>query len=623
MPLRRSKPLTFRPHGVSDTLDASNSSAGSMGALTNLVPAPSTKSGFAPRPAANKTLDFVAGGFNTPGNTTAMLVIGSKVYGLISTARNANHDEPFAYDLIGGTFAVVANVTNGNTPVTQPTSGDWTPPTMAMVGSRIYVTHPGFTGVGQSFFGFFDISGFSSTSITGSTHGTTTLDTLSSNVLQAGWQVGMTISDAAADIPAGTTIVAIASNGLSVTLSQAATGSHAGTACTVAGGTVGAPLWGNANTNGNALTAVPVAVSAFNGRAYWAVANNLQFSDSLNGSQITNASQALSLGDNVAITAVGGVPLQNPLQGGSVQSLIAFKGQHQMFQVTGDPATNNLAVNQLNVSTGTLSPKALVGTPDGLGFFSPEGLRFVDESGQITEPVGAYGDGVAVPFQNALNPSRMVAAFNNDTVRVSLQDGSKASQPFVEYWFNLTTKQWTGPHTFSAYIIDAVGLVNLEGWLFGPQGVTGSLWNGPPFPTLSSGFTENGNALSWTYDTSLLPDNEELAMNALQEAAIGLQLGSNQLVTVQAIDETGTILDTITLSTPVMAGTKWGSFTWGSALWAGGVPGLFRQYGLNWHTPLIFKQMHLRVSGFSQIGMMVENVYLRYQILGYALEGDY
>lgn len=69
--------------------------------------------------------------------------------------------------------------------------------------------------------------------IAGSTHSSTTVDSLASNVLLSNWQVGATITDAYGDIPPNTTIAAIASNGLSLSLSQAATGSHTGNAFTV------------------------------------------------------------------------------------------------------------------------------------------------------------------------------------------------------------------------------------------------------------------------------------------------------------------------------------------------------------------------------------------------------
>lgn len=68
---------------------------------------------------------------------------------------------------------------------------------------------------------------------TGNTHTTTTVDSLSANVLKLGWHSGMPIKSSNADIPAAAIITAIAANGLSLTLSAAATGTNAGGTITV------------------------------------------------------------------------------------------------------------------------------------------------------------------------------------------------------------------------------------------------------------------------------------------------------------------------------------------------------------------------------------------------------
>ena len=63
---------------------------------------------------------------------------------------------------------------------------------------------------------------------TGNTHTSTLVDGLSTNVLNIGWSAGMIISSSNADIPANTHIQTIAIDGLSLTLSAAATGSNNG-----------------------------------------------------------------------------------------------------------------------------------------------------------------------------------------------------------------------------------------------------------------------------------------------------------------------------------------------------------------------------------------------------------
>ena len=61
--------------------------------------------------------------------------------------------------------------------------------------------------------------------ISGTTNSTTSV-VVASSARTAGWMVGMPIKDASGDIPASTTISAISADGLTVTISAAATGSH-------------------------------------------------------------------------------------------------------------------------------------------------------------------------------------------------------------------------------------------------------------------------------------------------------------------------------------------------------------------------------------------------------------
>jgi hypothetical protein len=178
--LRNAQPVRFSPTGLSDALDASNVFPGAMSELTNLIPDITTKNVWTCRPAAIKAVDFktVIGdfddvdfnpgdfstGFSTanPGFISVIKVIGTRVYGMIASSANAGHDQPFIYDMVAQTFIPVSGITAANTPVSPPTSGPWTPPTMDLIGSKMIVTHPGYTGAGGNYFGWFDISTFAS-----------------------------------------------------------------------------------------------------------------------------------------------------------------------------------------------------------------------------------------------------------------------------------------------------------------------------------------------------------------------------------------------------------------------------------------------------------------------------
>lgn len=613
MPLRRARPLTVRPIGVSDAIDGTNAFPGAMAALTNLIPAPFNRSIFVPRPASSKTTNF--GTFTGPAQVEACLVIGSRIYGLIASTHFAGKSEPFCYDLATSAFISISGVASALLPSTQARTGDWQPPHLEMVGTRIIVTSPGFSGGSGPFFGWIDLSGFSDNALTCTTHGTTTLDTFSADPLAAGVRPGQTVTGT--DFAAGTYVVSVTST--TVTISQNATGSHSALAVTFAGGTQAAPLWGAGNTNTHPLVAVPNWVSQFNGRAYYAVQNTEVFSDSLDPLEITNASQILTFGDNTAVTCSIGLPLQNMVVGGVVQSLIVVKGAAVMYQVTGDAATTNLAQNALNVAIGTLAPNSMCPTPLGIAFVAPDGLRIIDFQAQVGDPIGANGEGVNVPFINALFPSRMCAAFNQNTLRISVQNGLVGGTPFQEFWFNFKLKAWTGPHSFPMALIQPCFYNNL-GFVSAAIGIDAALWTSQAIPTATSAYVENGATLACTYQTVLLPDNEMMAMNAIIQSNVALQLPANSQVTVQALNEVGLALDPVYIVAPPGSTMTWGSSTWGSPTTWGTQFGYFQQYTIPWNNPLVFKQMSITITGAAAEGFAIGNLYLKYQILGYTLD---
>lgn len=381
--------------------------------------------------------------------------------------------------------------------------------------------------------------------------------------------------------------------------------------------TFGSPAWSSSNTATHALTAVPISVAAFNGRAWYATGNAITYSDALDPLTVTNASQVIKIGDNQAVTAFGGLPLSNQLVGGVVQSLIVFKGAEFMAQITGDAATSNLAVNEMNVVTGTLAPNSIVPTPYGLFFVAPDGLRAVNFQGVIGNPIGADGQGVNNAFLNAVNPTRMCSDFNENTLRISVQNGSIDGQPYQEWWYDFSLKIWTGPHTFASALISSVH-VGSNSFVTAPVNVSAHLFTSRILPQLSSTYSENGTALSFSYQTSLLPDNKEMAMNKVTQTAIALNLPANQTVTIQGVDEVGNILNVVSISAASTSSTIWGAFKWGAAVW-GAVVGYFKQYFVPWTAPLVFKQMSVLVTGASQPGVAIGNLYIRYQILGYLL----
>lgn len=610
MSLRKAKTFTFRPKGLSDAVDATNAFPGAMSVLSNIIPANDTSDMWAPRPAAVELSTFA--GFTTPGFVSASLVVGNIEYGMIASGLNVGHDQPYAYNLLSGTFLTVGGITAGNTPASPASAGAWTPPIMAVVGNRVIVCHPGFPG-GAVKFGWFDISSFTTTQ--SCTLNSTTTITSASNLLQDGVQPGQTVTGT--DIPAGATVVSIASDGLSAVLSAAATGSTT-TNLTFAGGTTAAPLWGAGDTNINNLPSVPVSVAQFNGRAYFACGvNGVAYSDSLFPCNRTNASQALTPNNGLAVTALGALPLSSPITGGIVQAIIAFQGVSALQQITGDPATNNLSMNSMNVATGTLAPLSICPTNFGLAFVSPRGLRVITFAGVVTDPIGASGQGVAVPFIYAAQPSRICAAAASDVLRISVQNASAPNSPSQEYWFDITRKIWSGPHTFPASLVQPWQ----NTFVVHPVGLPATIFQSDVVQTESSTFTENGTALSWQMTTCLVPDSGSACENNLSESTVTAALPGGYNLTIGAYDEQMQELNVCSIQ---IAGssTDWGSFNWGAAPWSGTV-NKAQQYPVPWTEPVVYKQLYLSLQGASVFGVEIGDSFYRYQELGYLTQVFY
>lgn len=546
MALRNATPIAFRPAGISDALDASPVMKGAMALLQNLIPDPSTRHLWQCRPAVVLLSEFTPT-FPNPTYVPTSIIVGDIMYGMVSTSTNPGFDEPFAFDLINNVFIPVTGVSPANVPTSLGSGGEWSPPQMALIGTKLMVAHKGFSGLSGAFVGEIDIT------------------------------------------------------------------------------TPTSPAWSAGNMGGLiTFTTVPSFVAQFNERA-WYVLNpptgqpSLVFSDPLNPLNATNANQALTFGDSQKLSAMAGSPLSNQVVGGVVQSLMVFKSTTAIYQVTGDAATSNLEVNALPTPTGTLAPDTVVGTPYGLAFVAVDGLRVIDFTAKVSDPIGNDGDGKTLPFSFSVVPSRMNAACNGTVYRISTQDGSMPGAPVVEYWFDLVRKIWSGPHTFPFSQLQPYKST----FIGSPYSGTPGIYRADHFQSSVSTFVENGVQLSVIWRTCQMPDTDQMSENAMIQTTLYMALppGNNEYV-VKALDPDGHTLQ----QAPILAGmptnlTRWGQFTWGQAPWFGVFPALNPRQ-IAWPAPVEFRRMQIDLSGPSSIGLKIGTLHLRYQQLGY-LQQDF
>lgn len=551
MSLRNAVPLAVHPKGLSDALDGSTVPSGSMASLQNLIPDPSTAQLWQCRPAGQQLVNFRTGG--------------------------GPFSEGFSPGFQGGSFVPLAGLISVFKIVGSVVYG--------MVSTSIQDVPFAYSLMTNS---FLPISGVTNANVPTSPATTgewipPTMDLVGAEILvtHPGFNGSGGVYFGWFDISDPNAIT-----------------------------------WSGGNLTGLVtFTTPPSVVRNFNGRAYW-VTNPptgqpaLIYSDVLVPRNVTNANQILTFDDNVPLTALAGLPLNN-LTGGILQGLIVFKGVTNMYQITGDAATSNLAKNALNVATGTLAPNSVAPTAKGLGFIAPDGLRFIDFNANVTDPIGFDGVGKVLPFIYTVVPSRICAAANGSVYRVTTQDGSLVGSPWVEYWYDMTRKIFSGPHTLPASFI----AFYKNTFIVAPRDKIASLFQSDYVQTATSTFTENDITLGFTWTTSMLPDTDQMAENNMLETTIYMALNAGATYTAFALDQDGAILQSAVVSNANPA-TLWGNFTWGQAVWGGAANSLFPR-PLNWPAPVVFRRMQISVTGASSAALRVGTLHMRYQQLGY------
>ncbi len=154
---RKLQPFRFNPRSVVDALDGGQVAPGGMAAAKNLIFDPANPATLECRPAAIKKYNF--SNLSNPNFVSVAYQVGDTCFGMIKSDDVPGYDYPFAYNVTSGNFRTIDGTIDDTTlPQSLSNSGTWTPPTMALVGVLLFVTHPGFPGDAGVYFGWFDIT---------------------------------------------------------------------------------------------------------------------------------------------------------------------------------------------------------------------------------------------------------------------------------------------------------------------------------------------------------------------------------------------------------------------------------------------------------------------------------
>ena len=545
MPIPQSTPVRFTPRGLADAFDATDVFPGACRKLSNLVFDPSNPEIVIARPGVGTPLTSFAG-FSSPGFISLQVTVGTRVYGMVATQLTPGFDQPFCYDLTTSSFITISGVTAGNAegrPATPATTGDWIPPTLAVVGVKVIITHPGYAGTAGKFFGVIDITN-----------------------------------------PA-------------------------------------APAYSTANTATNLLPSVPTSVANFNNRAYFACGNVVYYSDVLVPTTITNAGQAITMGDSTAIIGQSGLPVQTT-SGGVISALLVFKS-NQIWQITGDAAvTGSLSTNYLSLNIGCSAARSIVSAPMGVIFAGPDTAYLVTPIGSIIPVANQLGlpnatPDLRTPFGYVTTPSRVAAAFAGTIYRICIPTIVDGIPGTYDYWFDTRRLRWTGPHTFVYDCASSAGTY----FILSGYATANAIFRNDPYPrTVSTSYTDNGVAYNVDMLSSDFPKRDEMAMKQVVESTIELSSsGASVAYSVQAFNGMGDVLGLATVTTPVTGGL-WGSNLWGDGTkWASAL-NQPRTYLLAWPNTLVFNKMALEVRAVAATNVAIGTFYARTQQTGYTLQ---
>lgn len=543
MGIKNSKPIPFTPRGLVDAFDATAKFQGACQQLTNLVFDQANPELVVPRPGVQQAYDLNALGIPSAGFVSIQVTIGTRIYGLVASSRNAGKEEPFCIDTATNSLVTVTNITAANSPTVATTSGDWTPPTAALIGSKLVFTHPGYTGAGNVFFGYIDLA------------------------------------------------------------NPAVPVMHAG------------------NTAVNGLVSATTGVVNFNNRAYFIVGNQLKYTDVLDPTTRTNASQALTLGDTNNVVALAGLPIQTT-SSGVISALLAFKSS-QIWQITGDTTTNDLSENFLSLTIGTTSPRTIAQTPLGTYFISQVGGPYVvDAMGYVrplTHDLQTSDPDVQVPFQNAQTPSRWAGAYIASIYRACGPTVLRGLASTNDYWFDEHRRRWNGPHTFAYDCASGLG----SDFVLSSANFPGILFTSQTQGDSSSLYTDNGVSLSCIMASTTFPKVGDMCTKQVVESQIelgGFPVGAAYTITAQ--DENGTALGSaVTITVPGAGLPTWGAagLTWGMAglVWASSQDRAPQTYAVPWTAPLVFEKMALQITVPASANVQIGTFYARYQRTGY------
>jgi hypothetical protein len=296
--------------------------------------------------------------------------------------------------------------------------------------------------------------------------------------------------------------------------------------------------------------------------------------------------------------------------------LLVFKA-FDIWQITGDAAVSgSLSLNFLSLNVGCLSPRAICQTPIGTIFIGIDGPYVVSPLGGVgplTKDQTKITQDIQQPFQSISNPSRAAASFSGSIYRVCLDTVLNGQFVTVDYWFDITRRRWTGPHTFNYDCACQVG----NYFVVSHRNYGANLFKSQYVPASDSTYLDNGAPISVLLESSSFPKTENINEKQVIESTIELSsIGASVQYQVAALDEARSTLGSASFLISNTAGI-WGAGSWGAGVVWAAANNFPKTYTVPWQAPLVFKKMALQVIAQSSSNLSIGTFFAKYQDTGY------
>ncbi|OYV45740.1 MAG: hypothetical protein B7X10_05475, partial [Burkholderiales bacterium 21-58-4] len=253
----------------------------------------------------------------------------------------------------------------------------------------------------------------------------------------------------------------------------------------------------------------------------------------------------------------------------------------------------------------------------GIIFIGIDGPYYISGYGivaPLTNNLQSLVPDIRMPFQQIVNPGRAAAAYSGGIYRVCIDTNLNDALSTNDYWFDITSRRWNGPHTWpfdcaSPYknkfvVCDRVG--------------GAAIYFSEIIPVPTSVYNDNGTAISVEMKTSFLPKMPNVNVKEVIESTVEItaQAGSGGFV-MNALNENYNVISNATVQFTSNAGTvKWGGTTWGAAVWnaAANEPSTET---VPWTEPLIFKKLAIQMLGTAAYFMSIGAFFAKYKNTGY------